>query len=113
MRRAILRVYPTLDITLKWMMLPMGLPGWRTVRYWSCLPGYLGADHGYWTEHALKQLIKLYDEDDDQIATVLGMEISWVGYPFDGLKGANFYGFHKVHKGGALPGLSTWELVEV
>jgi hypothetical protein len=138
MRRAILKVtgtdyhatqdplappkHLTVNITLFWLESPF-VPRWvpglgimekiRTIRTWSCLPGYLGADQGYWTEHPLMQRIELHDEDDEEIAWANGTKISWIGYPFDGLKGASGF-FYKTHKGGALPGhASRWELLEV
>lgn len=59
---------------------------WSSNR-WSCLPGYLAAKEGYWTTSGLSNSLNLFDDDGRLIATAFDMDVQYIGYPFDGLKG--------------------------
>lgn len=41
--------------------------GFTELKYWWCLPGYLGASSGYWRDSAVTGDVYFYDEDDNKI----------------------------------------------
>ena len=56
--------------------------------------------------------ITLFDDDDDLIARSYHMDVQYLGYPFDGLKGET--GPFSVYKGGILNNdIVTWRFLDV
>ena len=85
------------------------------IRRWSCRPSFLPAFHGYWTETALGESISLYDDKDRKLGFALGMDISWYGYSFNGMKGESGIFLRHPHgpKGGVLRNVLEWKLISV
>jgi hypothetical protein len=84
---------------------------WSSNR-WSCLPGYLAAHKGYWQTTGLGDTLDLYDDNDNRVAFGINMDVQYLGYPFDGLKGDT--GPFWVSLGGVFSqDVVTWRFLDV
>lgn len=114
MREAIMRVTDRLN-SRRWVDIKLqfgyGL-GFTELKYWWCLPGYLGVSSGYYRDQAIGNGVSFYDDDDNLIGHAYGVDVSWVGYPFDNLEG-DTGDFSKYTRGGVLPHICTWKLTSV
>lgn len=100
----------TVLLKLEWAWMPLQN---NNVQIWSCLPGYLPASGGTWTDHALVDWgLQLYDYEGNLLGLAGHMDLDWTGYPLAELQGANGP-FTVLRNGGILPVMCRWEMLSV
>jgi hypothetical protein len=103
----------TVVISLIYADIQPGIPFAGKVQWWSCLPGYLNATHGYWRDKWLGPgSLDFYDEDDGYVATAMDLKPDLIGYPLSDHAGqeGRFLAFH----GGKISRWPlTWKLISV
>ncbi len=99
---------PLIKLELAWMPFQND-----NIQIWSCLPGFLPATGGKWTEHVLVDWgLQFYDYEGNLLAHAAKMNVDWTGYPLDSLEGA-IGPFQVMRPGGTLDRFTQWKMVSV